>query len=98
MNKKEHKDNQEENQSIPLEDPENYFFTSDLGCTASLVSAGFELVSLDKQNPQKVLFIFKRKDGINKAVDNYFSDKLMVNARSLIDNIKNLKNRIYSSL
>jgi len=84
--------------SNPIENPENYFFTYDLGCTASLISSGYELLSLNKQNPKKVLFIFKRKNGIDEAVNNYFGDKLKVNARTLIDNIKMIKNRIYSSL
>jgi hypothetical protein len=98
MNMKKQNDLSDTKRSIQLNDNENYFYTHDMGCSASLVSVGFELISLNRQNPQKVLFIFKRKIGIDEAVNNYFEDKLSVNARTLIDNIKNLKNRIYSSL
>lgn len=81
-----------------LEDQKNHFQTFDLGCSAALVSAGFELVSLDKENPRKVLFVFEEKVGIEEAINDYFSGRLMVDARTLFDNIKMLKNRIYSSL
>jgi len=72
------------------------FSTFDLGCSAALISTGFELISLDKSNPQKVLFMFKEKIGIKETVDNYWSDYLIVKSRSFFDNIKMLKNRIYS--
>jgi hypothetical protein len=70
--------------------------TYDLGCSAALISAGFELVSLDKTNPRKVQFIFCRKVGIEKVVDDYWADRLEIKARAFFDNVKMLKNRIYS--
>lgn len=81
---------------IPLDDPHNFFYTYDLGCSAALVSVGYELVSMDKANPRKVQFIFARREGIDDAVNDYFSDKLQVRARTLFDNVKMMKNRIYS--
>ena len=41
-----------------------YLYTFDLGAATSLVSAGYELVSLDKTNPRKVRFVFRRETGI----------------------------------
>ncbi len=72
------------------------FSTFDLGCSAALISADFELVSLDKANPRKVQFIFRREIGIEKVVDDYWADRLQVKARAFFDNVKMLKNRIYS--
>jgi hypothetical protein len=72
------------------------FSTFDLGCSAALIESGFELISLNKENPRKVLFIFKIKTGIKETVDDYWSDHLIVKSRSFFDNIKMLKNRIYS--
>jgi len=74
----------------------NYFYTFDLGCSATLISAGFELVSLDKANPRKVQFIFCREVGIEKVVNDYWANRLEVKARAFFDNVKMLKNRIYS--
>lgn len=75
-----------------------YFSTFDLGCSAALINVGFELVSLDKQNPRKVLFVFIGEAGMDEAINDYFSGKLMVDARTFFDTVKMLKNRIYSSL
>jgi hypothetical protein len=74
----------------------DYLHTFDLGAAASLVTAGFELVSLDKTNPKKVQFIFRRAIGIEKVVDEYWANQLEVKARAFFDNTKMLKNRIYS--
>ena len=73
------------------------FPTYDMGCAAGLVSVGFELKSLDRSNPKKVLFCFTYEPGIEAAADDYFVDKLQVNGRTYFDNIKMLKNRIYTN-
>ena len=72
--------------------------TSDLGCAAALISAGFELVSLDKDrtNPRKVLFNFCGLIGIEETANDYWADKLQVKARIYFDNVKMLKNRIHN--
>ena len=96
MTRKLQKGQPEKYQYIPLDDQTNYFYTFDLGCSAALISAGFKLVSLDKANPRKVQFIFRREVGIEKVVDDYWADRLEVKARTFFDNVKMLKNRIYS--
>lgn len=78
-----------------LPDQQEQYFTYDLGCAAALVSVGFELALLDKENPRKVGFIFRGKEGINETIEAYFADKLKVRARTYFDNIRMLKNRIY---
>ncbi|MFA6428202.1 MAG: DUF5659 domain-containing protein [Candidatus Buchananbacteria bacterium] len=79
-----------------FDDQVRFFNTFDLGAAASLATAGFELITLDKSNPRKVQFVFCRTNGIEKVVDDYWADKLEVKARSFFDNVKMLKNRIYS--
>lgn len=86
----------EEMRYIPLDDHDNLFYTYDMGVSAALVTAGFELVSMDKENPRKVLFIFKRKADIEDVVDRYWTDRLEVKSRTFFDNMKMLKNRIHS--
>ena len=72
------------------------FLTFDLGLATCLVSLSYELWNLDKTNPKKVQFIFKRANGIDMVVNDYWQDNLKINARTLFDNQKMLKNRIYS--
>lgn len=88
--------NTEEKGRISSDNYQDFMTTFDLGCSAALVSSGFELVSLDKSDRKKVQFIFRREVGIERVVDDYWADRLEVKARTFFDNVKMLKNRIYS--
>ena len=72
------------------------FSTYDLGVSSALLCAGFELVSVEKDNPRKALFVFKKGVGIEEIANSYFADKLELRARSFFDAIKALKNKLYS--
>ncbi len=86
-----------EPQYIPLSDPDYVWTTYDLNCSAALLCAGFELLTVDKgADARKSLFVFKKQDGLEETVDLYWSDRLEVKARKFADSIKALKNRLYS--
>ncbi len=70
--------------------------TYDLGVSTALLCAGFELLSLNRTNPRKVLFIFRREKNIDETANAYFADQLKLNVRSYFDQLKALKNRLYS--
>ena len=72
------------------------FITYDIGLAAALVSLGYELWDVDKTNPRKSQFIFRRDDLIDNKINEYWDDTLDLPARSLLDNQKMLKNRLYS--
>ncbi|MCX6751927.1 MAG: DUF5659 domain-containing protein [Candidatus Nomurabacteria bacterium] len=84
------------NEKVSLDDPAFVFTTYDLGCSTALLCADFELLSVEKSNPRKALFIFHKKIGIEEIANKYFADKLEVKARSFFDNLKALKNKLYS--
>lgn len=84
------------NNKIPLNDPAFVFTTYDLGCSTALLCADFELLSVEKTNPKKALFVFRRKVGIEETANSYFADRLEVKARSFFDHLKALKNKLYS--
>lgn len=77
-------------------DPLQVWTTYDLGVSAALTCAGFELLQVEKSNPRKALFVFRRADGIDETADQYFADRLELKARAYFDAIKALKNRLYS--
>jgi hypothetical protein len=81
---------------IPVENSKDYFQTSDLGLATALCCRDYELSTLDKQDPRKVSFIFKREVGIEEDADAYWSNELETKARTYFDNLRTLKNRIYS--
>ena len=77
-------------------DPAVVFTTYDIGVSTALLCADFELLSVEKNNPKKALFVFRRKVGIEEIANKYFSDRLEVKARSFFDHLKALKNKLYS--
>ena len=82
---------------IPLDDHHNFFYTFDLGCAAALSASDYKLVTLDKSDPKKLMFIYKKEPGVVQVVDGYWADSLSLKARKYFESVKMLKNRIYSN-
>jgi len=75
---------------------EHLFSTYDIGLATALLTAGHKLYEMDKSNRKKVCFHFVKVKTIDKNVDDYWVSQLKVDARSFFENLKSLKNRIYS--
>jgi len=86
----------EEREVVSLLDPAYVWTNYDLGVSAALLCAGFELLSLNRTKPRKVLFIFRKEENIDETANAYFADRLKLNARSYFDQLRALKNRLYS--
>lgn len=82
--------------NLPIDDPSLIFSTYDLGMSAALMCLGFKLEHLNRGNPNKALFVFKKEKNIEAIANKYFTDQLEVKARSFFDHLKALKNRLYS--
>lgn len=80
---------------IPLEESGKYFSNSEMGLSAGLIEAGFQMVSVDKAET-KAKFIFKGKKGISQSIEDYWNGKLQVNALGYFNTLKRLKSQIYS--
>jgi hypothetical protein len=72
------------------------FLTYDLGLAACLVTLGYTLWKIDKTDEKRCQFIFNRDEHIDIKVNEFWEDKLNLPARSLLENQKMLKNRLYS--
>ena len=75
---------------------EQVYATYDLGASSALITAGFYLVSVDKTNLRKAQFIFRKETGIEKVIEDFWADRLDVRGRTFFDNVRHLKNRLYS--
>ncbi|GEM_PF-5781987 len=68
---------------------------SDLGLAASLRSIGFEFLGVDRTDPTRVVFLFKKNPALGEAVDFYFRGVLQVDALALITSLKVFKNLLF---
>lgn len=75
----------------------DYYSTSDLAL-ATVISLSYPLEVIGKtQNPHKALFVFNRSKNLNELVDKYWKKELLVEPRTYFDQLKALKNRLYSN-
>lgn len=72
------------------------FSTFDMGLATTLITLKYELIKLDKTNPKKIRFVFKEEETIEQRMIEYWKDEISVSALSFFNNLKTLKNRIYS--
>jgi len=72
------------------------YSTYDLNLAATLLTIGYKLIELDKENIKKVKFIFKHQRGIEQSAADFWDDKINLPAKTLFTNQKTCKNRIYS--
>jgi len=73
---------------------QNYYFTNDLGlaCTISLF---YPIWAVDKSNPPKAQFVFKRESGLGELLESYWSNTLHVSPLAYFQQLKIIKSRLY---
>lgn len=86
-----------EEQNTPLNENKKFFCSHDIGLVACLLCQKFELVGMDKTISRKVLFKIKANKDIDVAIKNYWDFKSSVDAQGYFNQIKRLKNQIFSS-
>lgn len=82
---------------LPFDDTARYFYSRDIGLAAYLLCQNFQLAGLDKAAVNKALFIIKREAGIDEAIKDYWDFNSSVDAQTYFNQMKRLKNQIFSS-
>ncbi len=73
----------------------DYYSTSDLALVAA-ISLYFPLEAIDRQNPHKALFLFKRQEQLDQLIESYWRGELQVEPQNYFNQLKNIKARLYS--
>ena len=73
-----------------------YFQSSDLALSATLCCYGYQIEAIDKQNPQKVIFLIKKDDKLDDLIKGYWSHSLKIEPLAFFSFLKELKGRIYA--
>lgn len=74
----------------------NFFATHDIFLSSALACLGYKLDCVDKTNGSKCCFYFVRDDGLDDAIQMYWTSQLRIEPKDLFSSLKNLKSRIYS--
>jgi hypothetical protein len=76
---------------------ENDFYrTSDLAL-ATTISLFYPIEAIDKQNPQKAYFVFKREEGLDELIEKYWKGELRIEPKTFFSQLRVIKARLYGS-
>ena len=72
----------------------DYYSSSDLGLS-TVISLFYPIDYIDKSNPQKAVFNFKRESGLDELVANYWARRLQIEPQAFLSQLKAIKTRLY---
>lgn len=73
---------------------DDYYSTSDLALATTL-SLFYPVEAIDRQNPHKAHFLFKRDESLNQLIEAYWKGELKVNPATYFNQLKIIKARLY---
>lgn len=73
------------------------FQTSDFALAITLISLGFKIYHIDRNDSSRVQFCFEREKGLDQAVTAFWTDEIRIEPKVLLLNHKLLKSRLYSA-
>lgn len=80
------------NQRIKTTD---FYSSSDLALVAAL-ALFYPIEAVDRQNPYKAFFLFKRTEDLDALIESYFRGEMRVSPALYFNQLKSIKSRLYS--
>lgn len=76
---------------------ENEFYrTTDLSLSTALCVCGYQIEVMDRSDPSRVVFIFRRNEFLDDVVRLFLAHELKVDAGTYFNALKNIKTRLYN--
>jgi len=76
-------------------DINDFYETSDLAL-ATAISLWYPIDAIDKQNPRKATFLFKRDEKFDELLEAYWKRELKIEPQEYFNQLKAIKARLYS--
>jgi len=76
-------------------DINDFYETSDLAL-ATAISLWYPIDAIDKQNPHKATFLFKRDEKFDELLEAYWKRELKIEPQEYFNQLKAIKARLYS--
>lgn len=74
----------------------DFFQSNDLPLCATLRYFGYQIEKIDRSNPAKAIFLFKRDEQLDNLIRQYWAHQLLVEPVGFFNCLKECKARIYS--
>lgn len=72
----------------------DFYKTSDL-TLATVLSLYYPIEAIDRTNPDRVQFLFKREEGLEEVVEKYWRRELRVEPQAFFNQLRIIKARLY---
>lgn len=72
------------------------FVTSDLNL-ATVLSLSFVLEGIDRTNPQRALFMFRRDQNLDRLIEMFWRKELRIEPQEYFQQLKIIKTRLYGN-
>ena len=74
----------------------HYYQTSDLSL-ATTISLFSPIEDIDRSNPRKAVFIFRKTPELEKLIDQYFRNEIKVSPQVYFNQLRVIKARLYAN-
>jgi hypothetical protein len=74
----------------------DFYSTSDLAL-ATTISLFYPIEAIDKENPRKAYFVFKREEGLDELIEKYWKGELRIEPKTFFNQLRVIKARLYGS-
>lgn len=75
---------------------EHYYQTSDLSLATTL-SLFCPIEDIDRSNPRKAVFLFRKTPELEKLIDQYFRNEIKISPQSYFNQLRVVKARLYAN-
>jgi len=75
---------------------ENYYQTSDLSLSTT-ISLFFPIEDIDRSNPRKAVFVFRKTPELEKLIDQYFRNEIKISPQVYFNQLRVVKARLYAN-
>jgi len=72
----------------------DYYATSDLSL-ATTISLWYPIDTIDRTNPRKATFLFKRDEKLDELLESYWRRELKIEPQAYFNQLKAVKARLY---
>jgi len=74
----------------------HYYQTSDLSL-ATTISLFSPIEDIDRSNPRKAVFIFRKTPELEKLIDQYFRNEIKISPQTYFNQLRAVKARLYAN-
>jgi hypothetical protein len=75
----------------------DFYKSTDIALVSALSCYGYQIEAIDKQNPNKAIFLIKRDEQLDNLIQQYFTHQLRVDPAGFFGFLKEVKNRLYNA-